>query len=319
MHSRKMTESSRSSAFSSDGRQPLVSVGMLAFNDQRYVALAIADILSQSFSDLELIISDDCSEDQTYSICRRFADEDRRVRLFRQQTRLGMQKNYEFVLNQASGKYFMWASSDDRWDQNFVSLLVSAMEEDSNLISVFSPFRFIDETGAPCAGRLGGVHTNRYSSKSAFLRLVHFCLFYSDAFFYGLHRKALVRDLQIPVWRGINADIPANNNYPVLAYLLARGEYRSVGEAPLFLKRVHLHSEPRHSNQFAGRPILAHFAFLVRKVNVFYESILAVRRGSQSLLFSMACVPLLLARCIYDCTVQTCYAVGQRLHSFVKN
>lgn len=285
---------------------PLVSIGMLAYNDESYVGLAIGDMLSQSFEDFELIISDDCSADRTAEICREYAQKDSRIRFFRQEPRLGMQKNYEFVLGQARGQFFMWASSDDRWDKDFISTLFAVIKQDKSLTSVFCPFQFIDEDGTPYTGKDDGIYTNNYSGRNAFSRLAKFCFFYSDAFFYGLHRRELIQDVQIPVWWGINSVTPANNNYPPLCLFLARGGYLSIGESPLFFKRVHQNSKPRHSHEFANHPFLVkYFAFLLRKVNVFYESILAVQRGSQSLLVTMTVVPLLLGRCLFECVLVT--------------
>jgi len=306
------------SPFGVSDRSPRVSIGMLAYNDQRYVSLAIEDILSQSFRDFELIISDDCSVDSTAEICKEFSKQDSRVRFYQQKPRLGMQKNYEFVLKHARGQYFMWASSDDRWDCGFISTLLDAIERDTNLISVFCPFQFIDEDGDACVGKLSGVRCNEYSSDGALIRLAKFCRVYSDAFFYGLHRRESICEVRIPIWWGINSRIPANNNYPVLTYFLSRGKYLSVGGSPLFFKRVHANSKPRHSSEFAEQPIMAYFAFLLRKVNVLHESIVSVYSGSRSFSLTVAAVPLFALRCLYDCARHTLARVSHRLRFDVR-
>ena len=301
------------------GQPPLVSVGMLAYNDQSYVALAIEDILSQSYEDFELIISDDCSVDRTAAICKEYAQKDSRIRFFYQQPRLGMQKNYEFVLAQARGQFFMWASSDDRWDKDFISILLGAIKLDKNLISVFCPFQFIDEDGNAYIGKNRGIHTNNYAGRNAFFRLAKFCFFYSDAFFYGLHRRELIQDIRIPIWWGINSITPANNNYPPLCLFLARGGYLSVGESPLFYKRAHQNSQPRHSNEFANHFLLTkYFAFLLRKLNVLCESILAVQKGSQSLFLVLTVVPLFLSRCLFDCISMTAQKTSWHIRKLLR-
>ena len=61
------------------GLRARVCIGMPVYNGQNYVAQAIASILSQTFTDLELIISDNASTDGTADICRSFADRDKRV------------------------------------------------------------------------------------------------------------------------------------------------------------------------------------------------------------------------------------------------
>lgn len=85
---------------------PLVSIGMPIYNGARYVEEALQSILGQTFSDFELIISDNASSDATESICRRYAVEDSRNRYSRNTHDLGATANYSRVIQLARGKYF---------------------------------------------------------------------------------------------------------------------------------------------------------------------------------------------------------------------
>ena len=62
---------------------PKISVIMPVYNTEKYVWEAIKSILSQTFSDFEFIIIDDCSTDNSYSICEKFADIDKRILLLK--------------------------------------------------------------------------------------------------------------------------------------------------------------------------------------------------------------------------------------------
>src|SRR5688500_6871770 len=94
---------------------PIVTIGMPVFNGEASVRQAIECLLGQTFAEFELIISDNASRDGTEAICREYAASDSRVRYIRQNENLGVLANFEFVLDQAGGEFFMWAAADDEW------------------------------------------------------------------------------------------------------------------------------------------------------------------------------------------------------------
>ncbi|OFE11755.1 hypothetical protein PHACT_00110 [Pseudohongiella acticola] len=93
---------------------------MPVFNGEEFIEEALESLLAQSFSNFELIISDNASTDSTEAICRNYARKDARVRYFRQTENLGSVANFKFVLEEAVGEYFMWAAADDLWAPNFI-------------------------------------------------------------------------------------------------------------------------------------------------------------------------------------------------------
>ena len=94
-------------------KTPVVSVVMPAFNAERFVAQSIESILNQSFVDLELILIDDCSSDQTLKILKRYEALDTRVRVFANPATLGIAGNRNYGLGLARGKYLAWQDADD--------------------------------------------------------------------------------------------------------------------------------------------------------------------------------------------------------------
>lgn len=108
--------------------QPLVSIGMPAYNGERYIRKAIDSLLGQIYCNFELIISENDSKDATWEILQEYAAKDRRVKLFRQTCNIGSFKNFNFVLSKASGKYFMWAAVDDLWMPEFLEAMVNELE-----------------------------------------------------------------------------------------------------------------------------------------------------------------------------------------------
>lgn len=86
---------------------------MPAYNTAPFIAEAIESILAQTFTDFELLISDDASTDGTYEIALAFSENDSRVKIFRQAENLGFVGNKNFLLQQASGDCIAWQDSDD--------------------------------------------------------------------------------------------------------------------------------------------------------------------------------------------------------------
>ncbi len=109
--------------------KPVVSIGLFTKNGAKTIRRSIDSLLAQTFSNFELIISDNVSTDDTERICREYAVRDKRVRHIRQEKGISAVENQTFVLNAAYGKYFMWASDDDYWAPNFIEVLFKKLEE----------------------------------------------------------------------------------------------------------------------------------------------------------------------------------------------
>ena len=93
--------------------RPLVTVGMPVYNGEKFIREALDALLAQTYTDFELIISDNASTDGTEASCRGYAGRDSRIRYVRQSENRGLIANFQFLLDEAAGKYFMWAAADD--------------------------------------------------------------------------------------------------------------------------------------------------------------------------------------------------------------
>lgn len=167
---------------------PRVSIGVPVFNGDAYLHLALNSLLTQTFSDFEIIISDNASTDRTESICRKYAAEDRRIRYVRQTANMGVTANFKFVLQEAKGEYFMWAAADDERASNCVEFYLANI---GNSGGVFSTYAVRDrrsaidtEVGIPIlSGQPGSTRDVR-----AFL------LSPCPSFFYGLFRRSVAME-----------------------------------------------------------------------------------------------------------------------------
>lgn len=94
---------------------PKVSIGLPTYNGGRKILKAVTSVFNQDYENLEIIISDNCSTDpDTEEICKGLSQRHPDViKYFRQPINRGVCCNYQFVLDQATGDYFMWIADDD--------------------------------------------------------------------------------------------------------------------------------------------------------------------------------------------------------------
>ena len=91
--------------------KPLVTVGIAAYNEERYVERAVASVLAQTFTDFELIIIDDASGDNTPALLRNISDA--RIRLLLEHENKGLACRLNQQIDLARGKYFVRMDADD--------------------------------------------------------------------------------------------------------------------------------------------------------------------------------------------------------------
>jgi glycosyltransferase involved in cell wall biosynthesis len=122
-----------------------LSIGMPIYNAEKFLQNRLDSLLSQPFSDFELIISDDASTDSTPNICKEYALRDKRIRYIRQEKNIGISSNFYFVLHEASNDYFFWAAQDDVTIPGFIEKNIHALDNNTKLICSVSKIKFVGE------------------------------------------------------------------------------------------------------------------------------------------------------------------------------
>ena len=134
---------------------PLVSVGVFLYNEGKYVRESLQSLLSQDYPNFELIVSDNCSTDETSDICQEFRAQDKRVRYERLEENIGSVANSIRVLERATGEYFMWASGHDLWTPGYISSCVAALESNPDAAIAYGASDWIDKEGLPLRKQSG--------------------------------------------------------------------------------------------------------------------------------------------------------------------
>lgn len=204
-----------------------VSVGLPVYNGERYVEASLQSVLTQTYTDLEVIVSDNGSTDATLEIVERVAGGDARVVLVRNETNRGAAWNYNEVFRRSSGEFFRWHAHDDLLDPCAIEALVDALDGDAGAVLAHTWTQFVDADGEPTELFRDDLQV---TSSSAWRRLRSIVrrLTYCNAVFGLVRRDVLARTALIDSFPG--SDVP-------LLYELALHGRFVVVPAPLFVRR----------------------------------------------------------------------------------
>lgn len=128
---------------------PRVALGLPVYNGANFLRQSLEAIRAQTFTDFELVISDNASTDTTERICKELADVDPRVTYIRQPVNLGAAPNYNAVFHAAPrSEYFAWVAHDDVPAPEFLGACVAALDEQPDAVLAFPLMTDIDGDGA---------------------------------------------------------------------------------------------------------------------------------------------------------------------------
>lgn len=174
--------------------KPLVSIGVPLYNSEDRIKKVLNFFLSQSYENIEIIISDNFSSDQTSKIIKNNFLDNYKIKFYQQKKNIGAIKNFNFVLKKSNGKYFMWASYDDEWNLDFIKNGVKILEGNENIITATGITKIYDKQKI-----LRIKYSENYDlNGNKYERLKNFLKYnYSDHLIYGLHRLKKIKKLKL--------------------------------------------------------------------------------------------------------------------------
>lgn len=211
---------------------PVVTIGMPVYNGARYIEEALQSILSQTYRDFELLISDNASTDETEAICRRYADEDPRIQYFRNERNLGAAANYNRVIHLARGRYFRHAAHDDILAPTNIERCVEILDASADVVLAYPRMIMIDADGKQTDTREHSLELSEARPSARFAKYAWQCDGDSmcDPVF-GLFRTSALRETNL-LGAYISADMI------LLGEMALRGRIVEVPEY-LFFERYH--------------------------------------------------------------------------------
>jgi len=126
---------------------PLVTIITPTYNCGKYLAETIDSVLSQSYSEIDYIVIDDGSTDDTNLILREYSDT--RLTIIKQEN-IGEHHTINKGLNLVRGEYFMYPNADDPLLPGAIEMLVEAMESNPDVLCAYPDWKVIDEQGDTC-------------------------------------------------------------------------------------------------------------------------------------------------------------------------
>lgn len=146
-------------AKSMDNKIPLVTIGIPTYNRANStLSNAISCACNQDYPNIEIIVSDNCSNDHTKEIVTGFKDE--RILYFRQESNIGPNRNYNFCLEKANGNYFLLLHDDDLIDSDFVSTCMKEADYSTKYAFIRTGTRIIDKSDNIIQEEPNEVYTN---------------------------------------------------------------------------------------------------------------------------------------------------------------
>jgi glycosyltransferase involved in cell wall biosynthesis len=208
---------------------PVVSVGLFVYNGERFLEEALHSILNQTFTDFELIISDNASTDRTGEIAEAYAKRDDRIRYYRSEKNMGAGWNARRVYELATGKYFKWAAVDDLLEPDLLRRCVEILESDPGCVVAYAGAKEVDENGTFIKNYVTPMKADSNDPVARFREMLltyHMC--YQ---IYGVMRMSALH--QIPA-----QGIYVNGDGVLLARMSLLGRFFEIPEL-LFISRHH--------------------------------------------------------------------------------
>lgn len=209
---------------------PLASICIPSYNYAKYIAFAIESVLGQTYRNFELIVVDDCSQDNTEEIIRKYAALNRKIRIYRNETNLGMVGNWNRCLELAHGNYVKVMGADDLLEPSCLEKSVKFLESNPNVSLLSCTRTLIDKDGQP-------IRTSAYSHRFqvvAGTRAIKKCFFTANL----IGEPAAVMFRKKDAARGFDPRYRQLTDLEMWFNLLEKGDFAFIPE-PLCRFRVH--------------------------------------------------------------------------------
>jgi glycosyltransferase involved in cell wall biosynthesis len=208
---------------------PRVQIGLPVYNGENFLAPAIESLLAQTFTDFELLISDNGSTDGTEAIGERFAAADPRVKYYRYDENRGAAWNFNNAFHLSSAPYFKWAAHDDLHEPEYVERCLALLESTPEVGLCYTATRYVDADGRAVPGRPSdGCHLRQ---PHAHERLRGYFGTFPMHVLFGVARREVLSSTRL--WGAF-----ASADRVLVSELALAAQIHEIAE-PLFVRRFH--------------------------------------------------------------------------------
>jgi glycosyltransferase involved in cell wall biosynthesis len=185
-----------------DDRRPSLSIGIPVRNGAKYLAHTLARLRAAELDDVEILISDNASSDETADIIQAALAQDPRVRYVRQAEDIGPAANFNYVFQHTNGEFFSWLAHDDLFAPAFHRQMVELLRDRPAAAAAMSRVRLIDDSGNPLRHSdepIDGDHPDPIERFIRYAGFSHYC-----QFCYGVARRSAIEQTRLlgTFWSG---------------------------------------------------------------------------------------------------------------------
>jgi len=179
---------------------PTLSIGIPVRNGSRYLADTLDCLRKQEFADVEVLVSDNDSTDETPDIVRAAAAQDPQIRYVRQAENIGPAENFNYVFRHTRGEFFTWLACDDLFDPTFHRRMVELLRRRPDAAAAMSRVQLVDSAGNLMHHSDEPVDGDHPDPVERFIRYAgfsHYC-----QFCYGVVRRSAMETTRLlqPFW-----------------------------------------------------------------------------------------------------------------------
>lgn len=117
-----------------DLNKPLVSVLICSYNAEKFVEATVRSVSNQTYANMEILVLDNDSSDETVGVLRRVAEEDPRLKIYEAMSNLGAYGGLNYLLDRAAGRYVAINDHDDIWKNDKIRRQVEFLETNGNYV-----------------------------------------------------------------------------------------------------------------------------------------------------------------------------------------
>ena len=206
---------------------PRVTIGVPTYNRPEGLKKSLDHILKQSYPNLEIIISDNCStDDNVQKVIQEYAAKDSRINAVRQKTNIGLEENFNFVYALSTADYFIWMSDDDFFDANYITECMKVLSDNPDVVLCSGVADYYNESQFLFKEKMFLVNQEK-----PFSRLwKYFSAVHKNGNFYGVFKRGLLSEKPIGVHIGCDWSFMAKLAIlGKLTFTTATNYHRSAG------------------------------------------------------------------------------------------
>jgi glycosyltransferase involved in cell wall biosynthesis len=230
-----------------------LTIGLPVYNGEDFLADALESLLGQTYEDFELVISDNASTDNTAEICKKYAEQDSRIRYIRQPFNIGLARNERFVIRQATGELFKLTAHDDLYARDLLKRCVETLDAHPEAVVAHCWEARIDQQSTVVEAMTYKVAASQPRAPERFRSM----LFDGwDDYTYGVMRTEVLLRTHLcgshhMADRSINVELSLYGAFCLVPdWLFFRREHAGLDEAPLSVRERCACLDPRRANKF---------------------------------------------------------------------